>query len=110
MLAGNLPHAGFVTIKGSALSRATGLLMKKADEPERLPDDHRVEGDVAAGPGQGQITDPDKPPCPRCGWHNTRLSHTITPVDTLLKKLSVRAFRCRTCGNRFRIFRRVKKS
>ena len=42
------------------------------------------------------------PACPQCGWRNTRLSHTRTLFDGLLRAFSLRAFRCRSCGNRFR--------
>jgi len=49
-----------------------------------------------------------KPACPRCGWSNTRLSYTHTMVDTMLQVFAIRAFRCRSCGKRFRAFRRFK--
>jgi len=45
---------------------------------------------------------PNNPMCPHCGWRNTRLSHTRTTLDALLRVFSLRAFRCRTCGSRFR--------
>jgi GMP synthase-like glutamine amidotransferase len=48
----------------------------------------------------------DRPACPRCGWRNTRLSHTRSTLDAILRTFSLRAFRCRSCGNRFRVFRR----
>jgi hypothetical protein len=52
----------------------------------------------------------DRPMCPRCGWRNTRRSHTKGVVDLVLRTFSVRAFRCRTCGNRFRVMRRAAKA
>jgi transposase len=55
------------------------------------------------------VPDPERPTCPRCGWHNTRLSHTKDMFDGILRTFSLRAFRCRSCGNRFRRFRRVPK-
>jgi transposase len=55
------------------------------------------------------VADPERPTCPRCGWHNTRLSHTRDVFDGILRTFSLRAFRCRSCGNRFRRFRRVPK-
>jgi DNA-directed RNA polymerase subunit M/transcription elongation factor TFIIS len=55
------------------------------------------------------IADPERPTCPRCGWHNTRLSHTRSMLEPILRTFSLRAFRCRSCGNRFRAFRRVPK-
>jgi hypothetical protein len=48
--------------------------------------------------------------CPRCGWSNTRLSFTKTPLDTVLQVFAVRAFRCRCCGNRFHAFHRTPSS
>jgi hypothetical protein len=56
-----------------------------------------------------EVTDPDRPTCPRCGWHNTRLSYTTGMLDSFLRTFSLRAFRCRSCGNRFRKVRRVAK-
>jgi transposase len=55
------------------------------------------------------VSDPARPTCPRCGWHNTRLSHTKDMFEGILRTFSLRAFRCRSCGNRFRRFRRVPK-
>jgi len=51
---------------------------------------------------------PDHPTCPRCGWHNTRPSHNKTFVDTLLRTFALRPYRCRSCGNRFRVIRRAE--
>jgi tRNA(Ile2) C34 agmatinyltransferase TiaS len=56
-----------------------------------------------------ELTDPERPICPRCGWHNTRLSHTRSMVDSVLRAFSLRAFRCRSCGNRFRAIRRMPR-
>jgi len=56
-----------------------------------------------------EIADPERPICPRCGWHNTRLSHSRSMLDSILRTFSLRAFRCRSCGNRFRAIRRVSK-
>jgi hypothetical protein len=56
-----------------------------------------------------KVTDPERPTCPRCGWHNTRLSHTRSMLDPILRRLSFRAYRCRTCGKRFRAIWRVPK-
>jgi hypothetical protein len=55
------------------------------------------------------VSEPEHPTCPRCGWHNTRLSHTRDMFDGILRTFSLCAFRCRSCGNRFRRFRRVPK-
>jgi tRNA(Ile2) C34 agmatinyltransferase TiaS len=55
------------------------------------------------------LTDLERPICPRCGWHNTRLSHTRSMVDSVLRAFWLRAFRCRSCGNRFRVIRRIPR-
>jgi transposase len=55
------------------------------------------------------VSDPERPTCPRCGWQDTRLSHTKDLFDNILRTFSLRAFRCRSCGNRFRRFRRAPK-
>jgi hypothetical protein len=60
------------------------------------------EDEVEEGTGPG-------PKCPRCGWHNTRLSHTRGMLDSILRRFSLRAFRCRSCRNRFRAIRRTPK-
>jgi len=59
---------------------------------------------------KASFSDPNRPTCPGCGWHNTRLSHTHTIVDSVLEYFSLRAFRCRSCGNRFRKLRRPRKA
>jgi hypothetical protein len=56
-----------------------------------------------------EASDPNHPKCPRCGWHNTRLSYTRSVLDSVLRAFSVRAFRCRSCGNRFHKIRRVTR-
>jgi len=76
-----------------------------ADERDEREDDV-VEEEVEV---EELVIDPDRPPCPRCGWHNTRLSHTKTIVGTMLKAFSLRAFRCRSCANRFYSKHRVKR-
>ena len=50
----------------------------------------------------------EQPSCPRCGWHNTRLSHTSNVLDMVVRLLGLRAYRCRSCGNRFRSRRQRK--
>jgi DNA-directed RNA polymerase subunit RPC12/RpoP len=49
----------------------------------------------------------EQPSCPRCGWHNTRLSHTSNVLDMMAGLLGMRAYRCRSCGKRFRARRRT---
>ncbi len=56
-----------------------------------------------------EVIDPEHPTCPRCGWHNTRLSYSTGVLDSLLRTFSLRAFRCRSCGNRFHRVHRVTK-
>ena len=81
--------------------------MEMAKDPERKSkygdQDEGEEEDVAV---VEEVTVPDHPPCPHCGWHNTRLSHSKSALDKILRSFSIRAFRCRSCGNRFRAFRR----
>ena len=86
--------------------------MKMSEDPEeRLrPGKHDArESHLADETETEETIDPDRPLCPRCGWHNTRLSHTKGFMDPLFKALSVRAFRCRSCGNRFHTRRRPAK-
>ena len=72
-----------------------------ADQDEREDEIEKEEAE--------EVADPDRPICPRCGWHNTRLSHTKSMLDSILRTLSLRAFRCRSCGNRFRAIWRVPR-
>lgn len=67
----------------------------------------RVEHQETPGTDEREAREPVvKPMCPRCGWRNTRPSNQRTTVDAVLEIFSVRAFRCRSCGNRFRTIRR----
>ena len=75
--------------------------MEMAKDPDRSSE--HEEQDERAMAEVEEVTSPDRPPCPQCGWHNTRLSHTRSALDSILRALSLRAFRCRTCGNRFRV-------
>jgi hypothetical protein len=52
----------------------------------------------------------EQPFCPRCGWHNTRPSHSSNIFDMVVRMFGVRPYRCRSCGNRFRVMRRVRKA
>ena len=72
------------------------------NEPEFADDDEEEldEEDAAASASL------DHPVCPRCGWSNTRLSHTRSMLDTVLQLVSIRVFRCRSCNRRFRKFQR----
>ncbi len=84
--------------------------MAKDPEEQSEPKD-QGEGEIE-GLDQEEVeglTDPERPICPRCGWRNTRLSHTRSMVDTVLRAFSLRAFRCRSCGNRFRAIRRIPR-
>jgi hypothetical protein len=51
---------------------------------------------------------PDRPTCPRCGWHNTRPSHSKNLLDTILLAFSLRPYRCRSCAKRFRVRRTAR--
>jgi hypothetical protein len=74
----------------------------KAEQPEELEE----EGEGGTEPDEPSFQSPF---CPRCGWHNTRLSHTTSLFDNLARVFGFRAFRCRSCGNRFRAVRRRDK-
>ena len=81
-----------------------------AKDPDRKsePEDQDERTEAAQVEEVAEATSPDRPTCPQCGWHNTRLSHTRSALDSLLRVLSLRAFRCRTCGSRFRVRRPSK--
>jgi len=77
-----------------------------AKDPEQRPENQDKSEDEIQADEVEEVTDSKRPPCPQCGWHDTRLSHTTTTLDSLLRAISLHAFRCRSCGNRFRAFRR----
>lgn len=68
-----------------------------AEEADELEDEPADEEPVAH----------ERPTCPQCGWHNTRPSHTKSILDTMLRTFALRPYRCRSCGNRFRVIRRA---
>lgn len=82
-----------------------------ANDPEKKSahGDQDKPKDAIEERGAEEVTARDCPTCPQCGWHSTRLSHTRSMLDSILRRFSLRAFRCRTCGNRFRALRRVPK-
>jgi hypothetical protein len=76
-------------------------------------DDDIEEVDEAAAENADEDEDEpafDQPFCPRCGWHNTRPSHTSNLLDMMVRMFGLRPYRCRSCGNRFRCVRRVRKA
>jgi hypothetical protein len=73
------------------------------DERNEIEDPGDVEGDEEDEP------EFEQPFCPRCGWHNTRPSHTSNILDMMVRVFGLRPYRCRSCGNRFRSLRRVKQ-
>jgi hypothetical protein len=78
--------------------------MKMAPDPEErahLEERDPAGDELVVDEEELIVIEPDRPRCPRCGWHHTRLSHTKTIADTVFKFLSLRAYRCRSCGNRF---------
>jgi len=77
---------------------------------DELDEDEEYEDEDDEEDEEEEATDPEHPACPRCGWHNTRPSHIHTMVDKILRTFSIRAFRCRSCGNRFRVIHRAGKS
>jgi hypothetical protein len=84
--------------------------MEMAKGPEKNSEYETQDERAPEAEDAEEATDPERPTCPRCGWHNTRLSHTKSLFDPLLRPFSVRAFRCRSCGNRFRAIHRVPKT
>jgi DNA-directed RNA polymerase subunit M/transcription elongation factor TFIIS len=47
------------------------------------------------------------PRCPNCGWRDVRFARLRGALDWTLRKLSVAAFRCRSCGHRFYRYHRA---
>ena len=93
-------------------SRPESLSLEMAREQQKKAEyEFQDEREDSAGVEEAEAAaEPERPTCPRCGWHNTRLSHTKDMFDGILRTFSLRAFRCRSCGNRFRRFRRVPKA
>jgi hypothetical protein len=61
-------------------------------------------------PVEPEIVEPaprPMPRCPRCGWQNVRVSLTRNPLDVILGVVSIQRFKCRSCGNYFRRWRRL---
>ena len=83
--------------------------MAKDPEKQSEYEDHHESADGIEDEEVEGVTDPNRPICPRCGWHNTRLSHTRSMLDPILRAVALRAYRCRSCGNRFRAFRRAPR-
>jgi hypothetical protein len=83
--------------------------MEMAKDPEKKSEYEDQDERVAEEEEVEEVADPERPRCPRCGWHNTRLSHTKSLLDPILRTFSLRAFRCRSCGNRFRAIHRAPK-
>jgi hypothetical protein len=84
-----------------------------AEEREReseYEDDEGSEVDEAEDEEDEPEPEFEQPFCPRCGWHNTRPSHTSNLLDMMVRMFGFRPYRCRSCGNRFRSLRRVKQA
>ena len=95
---------------GRAVARVS-LSIEMAKDPEKKSeyadeDERKVETQEEE---VEEVTGLDRPTCPQCGWHDTRPSHTVGLLDSILRRFSLRAFRCRSCGSRFRAFRRPAK-
>ncbi len=82
---------------------------KAKDQKKSKYDDQDGPENEAQKVGVEEGMDPDRPTCPRCGWHNTRPSRTRGILDWILRRLGFRAFRCRSCGKRFQVLRRSRK-
>ena len=74
---------------------------------EQIDAEEELEGEAIEEEEEPVV--PDRPTCPRCGWHNTRPSHTKNILDSVLRTFSLRPYRCRSCGNRFRVIRRAPR-
>jgi hypothetical protein len=83
--------------------------MAEVPEKQSEYEDHDEREDGIEDEEVEEVADSNRPICPRCGWHNTRLSHTRSMLDPILRAVSLRAFRYRSCGNRFRAFWRVPR-
>jgi len=92
--------------EGSTLA---GLSVGMVNDPGEEPGDLDKRKDEIDEHELEELTGADLPSCPRCGWRDTRLSHTRSMLDSILRTFSLRAFRCRSCGNRFRVPWRVPK-
>jgi DNA-directed RNA polymerase subunit RPC12/RpoP len=45
--------------------------------------------------------------CPRCGWHDVKRLAKNGLLATLWSTFGFKAFRCRSCGNRFHAYQRA---
>jgi len=76
-------------------------MMAKDQEEKPVIADHRDIEEVTPAALE-------KPCCPGCGWSNTRHSVQHSTLDLVLETFGLHAFRCRSCGKRFRRFRHRK--
>ena len=81
------------------------------DPQERSGYDEALEAGGAGAPENEQDDSAlaGQPVCPNCGWRSTRPSHTKKFLDGVLRAFSFRPYRCRSCGNRFRVIRRTSQ-
>jgi hypothetical protein len=77
---------------------------ERDDGMEDIRDEEEIE---AEDPDEPEF---EQPFCPRCGWHNTRPSHTSNALDLVVRMFGLRPYRCRSCGNRFRSMRKARKA
>ena len=84
-------------------------MAKDPEQRSQYADQDEAAGEIEEKEEVEAAIEPDRPLCPRCGWHNTRLSHTRNMLDSILRMFALRAFRCRSCGNRFRVIRRAPR-
>jgi len=84
-------------------------MAKNRDRKSELEQSHEFDDEIEEEPEVVEQGPLEQPACPRCGWHDTRLSHTSGALDPILRLFRLRAYRCRSCGNRFRAFRRSRE-
>jgi hypothetical protein len=88
-------------------------MAKERERESEYDQDDRSETDEAGEVDAEEEEDEpefEQPFCPRCGWHNTRPSHTSNLLDMAVRMFGFHPYRCRSCGNRFHSLRRVKQA
>jgi hypothetical protein len=80
------------------------------EQHDELPEDELGHEEETEAIDEGDEPSFEQPICPRCGWHNTRPSHTLTMLDMAMRMIGMSPWRCRACGNRFRTKHRANQA